>query len=58
VETAGRGIAGLCPGLALTALVTGCVEIVAFVAAMLAGMLLHDALQATKILDPDQMRKA
>jgi uncharacterized membrane protein YedE/YeeE len=54
----GWGIAGLCPGPALTDLVTGRVEIVAFVAAMLAGMLLHDALQARKILDPDQMRKA
>ena len=45
----GWGIAGLCPGPALTDLVTGRMEIVAFVAAMLAGMRLHDALQARKI---------
>jgi hypothetical protein len=44
----GWGIAGLCPGPALTDLVTGRMEIVAFVAAMLGGMLLHDALQARK----------
>jgi uncharacterized protein len=38
----GWGLAGLCPGPAVTDLVTGSGSIVLFVAAMLAGMLLSD----------------
>jgi uncharacterized membrane protein YedE/YeeE len=38
----GWGIAGLCPGPALTALVSGEGGVYAFVASMLAGFLLHD----------------
>jgi len=38
---AGWGIAGLCPGPAVTALVTLNSSVILFVAAMLAGMLLH-----------------
>jgi len=42
----GWGLAALCPGPALTDLVTGRVDIVGFVAAMLAGMLLFDWVDA------------
>ncbi|MGZ5138642.1 MAG: DUF6691 family protein [Burkholderiales bacterium] len=42
----GWGLAGLCPGPAVTNLVTGRGSIVVFVAAMLAGMLLSDAIDA------------
>jgi uncharacterized membrane protein YedE/YeeE len=42
----GWGLAALCPGPALTDLITGRVEIVGFVAAMLAGMLLFDWVDA------------
>ena len=38
----GWGLAGLCPGPAVTDLVTGRVDVVLFVAAMLGGMLLFD----------------
>lgn len=38
----GWGIAGFCPGPALVALGSGMPQAAAFVAAMLAGMLLHD----------------
>ena len=40
----GWGLAGLCPGPALTALVTGEASVVLFVAAMFAGAFLHDRL--------------
>ena len=42
----GWGLSGLCPGPAVTDLVTGRMPIVLFVAAMLAGALLHDRLVA------------
>ena len=42
----GWGLGGLCPGPAITDLVTGRMPIVLFVAAMLAGALLRDALAA------------
>ncbi len=38
----GWGIAGFCPGPALVALGSGLVEAALFVAAMVAGMMLHD----------------
>ena len=38
----GWGLAGLCPGPAVAALVTGKTAVYAFVAAMLAGFVLHD----------------
>ena len=44
----GWGLAGLCPGPAVTALVSGKGAVYAFVAAMLAGFLLHDRLEARK----------
>ncbi len=37
----GWGLSGFCPGPAVTALVTGLTPVFAFVAAMLAGMVLH-----------------
>lgn len=37
----GWGLSGFCPGPAVAALVTGSVPVVAFAAAMLAGMVLH-----------------
>ena len=40
----GWGMAGLCPGPAVTALVSGKPVVFAFVAAMLAGFLLHDTI--------------
>ena len=42
----GWGLAGYCPGPAVTAAATGNVVTLAFVAAMLAGMALHDGLRA------------
>ena len=42
----GWGLAGLCPGPAVTALVTGSAGVFAFLAAMLAGFLLHDRIEA------------
>ena len=42
----GWGIAGFCPGPALVALGSGLVPAAIFVAAMLAGMVLHDRLLA------------
>lgn len=42
----GWGLAGLCPGPALTALVTGDRNIALFVAAMLTGAMLYQTLQA------------
>jgi uncharacterized membrane protein YedE/YeeE len=42
----GWGLAGLCPGPAVTALVTGSASVLAFFAAMLAGFLLHDRIEA------------
>ena len=44
----GWGIGGFCPGPALVALGSGMTEAAAFVAAMLAGMLLHDLLMAPR----------
>lgn len=41
----GWGLAGLCPGPAVTDLITGSGSIVLFVSAMLAGMLLFDWLE-------------
>ncbi len=40
----GWGLAGLCPGPALTALVTGEASMILFVAAMFGGAFLHDRL--------------
>lgn len=40
----GWGLSGLCPGPALTGLVAGKAPIYAFVAAMIAGFLIHDRL--------------
>ena len=40
----GWGLAGLCPGPAITGLVTGALPVVAFVLAMLVGSLLYDRL--------------
>jgi uncharacterized membrane protein YedE/YeeE len=42
----GWGMAGLCPGPALAALSLGLAPVVLFVAAMLAGMTVHDRLAA------------
>ncbi|MFT4149828.1 MAG: YeeE/YedE family protein [Paracoccaceae bacterium] len=39
---AGWGLAGFCPGPALSALTTGLPSVILFVAAMAAGMALHD----------------
>lgn len=44
----GWGLAGLCPGPAVTALVSGNGAVYAFVAALLAGFLLHDWLEARR----------
>ena len=41
----GWGLAGLCPGPALTALVTGSPAVAVFVGAMAAGMLLFDVIE-------------
>lgn len=43
---AGWGVAGFCPGPAIVAASTGSAEALAFVAAMLFGMTLHDRLRA------------
>ncbi len=42
----GWGLAGFCPGPALSALTTGLATVLLFVAAMITGMLLHDRLLA------------
>ena len=42
----GWGLSGFCPGPAVAALVTGLAPVLAFVAAMLAGMVLHAWLSA------------
>ncbi|CUX45804.1 putative membrane protein; permease family [Agrobacterium deltaense RV3] len=42
----GWGLAGFCPGPALSALALGLVPVVLFVSAMIAGMLVHDRLYA------------
>lgn len=42
----GWGLVGLCPGPAVASLVTGRTSVLIFVAAMLAGMVLHDRLAA------------
>ncbi len=42
----GWGLAGFCPGPALSALTTGLTPVLLFVAAMIAGMLLHDRMLA------------
>ena len=42
----GWGLAGFCPGPALSALTTGLTPVVLFIAAMIAGMLLHDRVLA------------
>src|SRR6185295_10353384 len=44
----GWGLAGLCPGPALTALVSGHSAVYAFIASMLTGFLLHDLLEAKR----------
>ena len=48
----GWGLAGLCPGPALSGLLIGGWPIVLFVAAMLAGMFAHSAVLAPKGSDP------
>ena len=47
----GWGLSGLCPGPAVTALVTGSVGVTAFFAAMLVGFLLHDRIEARNRLE-------
>ena len=42
----GWGLAGFCPGPALSALALGLMPVVLFVGAMIAGMLIHDRLYA------------
>lgn len=42
----GWGLAGFCPGPALSALALGLMPVVLFVGAMIAGMLVHDRLYA------------
>lgn len=42
----GWGLAGFCPGPALSALTTGLTPVLLFIAAMTAGMLLHDRVLA------------
>ncbi|WP_067253901.1 YeeE/YedE family protein [Methylobacterium sp. CCH7-A2] len=42
----GWGLAGFCPGPALSALTTGLPPVLLFIAAMIAGMLLHDRVLA------------
>lgn len=42
----GWGMSGFCPGPAIVALVTGKTEVLAFVAAMVVGMWLHDGVSA------------
>ncbi|CAN5147992.1 YeeE/YedE family protein [soil metagenome] len=42
----GWGLAGFCPGPALSALTTGMTPVLLFVAAMIAGMVLHDRVLA------------
>ena len=44
----GWGLAGFCPGPAVSALSTGAVPVVVFVAAMLSGMTLHDGIARRK----------
>ena len=44
----GWGLAGFCPGPAMAALSTGLLPVAVFVAAMLAGMLLHDRVVARR----------
>lgn len=45
----GWGLAGLCPGPAVAALSLGLAPVFVFVAAMLAGMLLHDRVAARRV---------
>lgn len=45
---AGWGLAGYCPGPAITSLATGAPGVFLFVAAMLAGMLIHRAYEALR----------
>ena len=47
----GWGLVGLCPGPALVNLATLSLPVIAFVAAMAAGMALHDVLQARRGMD-------
>ena len=42
----GWGLAGFCPGPALSALTTGLTPVLLFIAAMIVGMLLHDRVLA------------
>ncbi len=42
----GWGLAGFCPGPALSALTTGLTPVLLFIVAMIAGMLLHDRVLA------------
>lgn len=44
----GWGLAGFCPGPAIAALSTGLLPVLAFVAAMVVGMILHDRLLARR----------
>ena len=49
----GWGLVGLCPGPALVNLATLSAPVIAFVAAMAAGMILHDLWQARRLLERD-----
>ncbi|SER22965.1 YeeE/YedE family protein [Sphingobium sp. YR768] len=44
----GWGLTGFCPGPAVSALATGLLPVILFVAAMAAGMVLHDRLPARR----------
>lgn len=54
----GWGLVGLCPGPAVTALVSGENAVLAFVAAMLAGFWLHDLLRARTSAAREAQRNA
>ncbi|MDH7802191.1 MULTISPECIES: YeeE/YedE family protein [unclassified Rhizobium] len=45
---AGWGLAGFCPGPAISALALGLVPVILFVCAMIAGMLAHDQIYAKR----------
>lgn len=49
---AGWGLAGYCPGPALTSLATGAPGVLLFVAAMVAGMVLHRAYEVLRTAPP------
>jgi len=54
----GWGLAGFCPGPAISALSTGLAPVVLFVAAMAVGMLVHDRLIAPALRHPTQRPRA